>query len=157
MTREPVKLDFKDEVEPHTAHTPIPVPNHWKRQIKDYLDRDICLGNTEPVPQSTTSEWHARMVVTPKKNGDSGRTVDLQKLNNATKRETHHTPSPFDVVSIVPNKTRKLVLEAWNSYHSMPLHETTKEAMTFIKEWGRYCYCRAPMGFHVSGCLQTTI
>ena len=30
MTGEPVKLHFKDEVEPHAVHTPIPVPHHWK-------------------------------------------------------------------------------------------------------------------------------
>ena len=155
MTREPVKLHFKDEVEPHAVHTPIPVPHHWKKQIKDDLDRDVRLGIIEPVPESTTSEWFAGMVVNPKKNSNPRRTIDLQKLNNATKREMHHTPSPFDVFSIVPTKTRKSVLEAWNDYHSMPLHETTKEAMTLITEWGRYRYCHAPMGFHISGDAYT--
>ena len=96
-------------------------------------------------------QWCARMVVTLKKNSNPRRTIDLQKLNNATKREMHHTPSPFDVASIVPTKTRKLVLDAWNDYHSRPLNETTKKAMTLITEWGRYHYGRAPMSFHVSG------
>ena len=155
MTGEPVKLHFKEHAEPHAVHTPIPVPHHWKQQIKDDLDRDVRLGIIEPVPQGTTVEWCARMVVAPKKNGEPRRTVDLQKLNNATKRETHHTPSPFDVVSTAPPQTIKTVLDAWNGYHSIPLHETTKEAMTFITEWGRYRYCRAPMGFHVSGDAYT--
>ena len=148
--REPVKLHFKEEMEPHGVHTPIAV-----KQIKDDLDRDLRLGIIEPVPQSTTSEWCARMVVTPKKNGDPRGTVDLQKLNNATKREMHHTPSPFDIVSTVPTRTRKSVLDAWNGYHSMPLHERTKETMTFITEWSRYRYCRILMGFHVLGNAYT--
>ena len=70
MTREPVKLHFKNEVEPHAVHTPIPVPHHWKKQIKDDLDRDVRLGIIVPVPESTTSEWFARMVVNPKKNSN---------------------------------------------------------------------------------------
>ncbi len=155
MTGDPVKLHFKENVTPHAIHTPIPVPHHWKQQVKDDLDRDVRLGIIEQVPQGTTSKWCARMVVTPKKNGEPRRTVDLQKLNNATNSETHHTPSPFDVVSTVPTKTRKTVLDAWNGYHSLPLHQMTKEAMTFITEWGRYRYCRAPMGFHVSGDAYT--
>lgn len=155
MTGEPIKLHLKDNAVPYAAHTPIPVPHHWKKQVKNDLDRDERLGIIEKVPQGTTTKWCARMVVTPKKNGEPRRTVDLQKLNNATLRETHHTPSPFNIVSTVPVKTRKSVLDAWNGYHSLPLHESTKESMTFITEWGRYRYCRAPMGYHVSGDAYT--
>ena len=43
----------------------------------------------------------------------------------------------------------------WSSYHSVSLHETTKEAMAFITEWGQYCYCCAPMRFPVSGDAYT--
>jgi hypothetical protein len=35
------------------------------------------------------------------------------------------------------------------------LAENAKEATTFITEWGRYRYCRAPMGFHASGDAYT--
>ena len=35
MTGEPVKLHFKEHAEPHAVHAPIPVPHHWKQQIKD--------------------------------------------------------------------------------------------------------------------------
>ena len=76
------------------------------------------------------------MVVTPKKNGDPRRTVDLQKLNNATLREVHHTPSPFNVVSTIPTNTRKTVLDAWNAYHSLGVDPESKHLTTFITEWG---------------------
>ena len=155
MTGKPVKLHFKEGTTPYAVHTPIPVPHHWKKKVKEDLDRDIRLGIIEKVPQGTTTTWCARMVVTPKKNGNPRRTVDLQKLNNATFRETHHTPSPFDLVSTIPTNTWKTVLDAWNGYHSLALDESTKDATTFITEWGRYRYCRAPMGFHVSGDAYT--
>ena len=95
------------------------------------------------------------MVATQKKNSNPRRTVDLQKLNKTMLRETPLTPSPFDVVSTVPPKTRKTILDMWSSYHSVSLHETTKEAMAFITEWGQYCYCCAPMRFPVSGDAYT--
>ena len=155
MTGEPVQLHLKEDAIPYAAHTPIPIPHHWKAKVKEGINSDERLGIIEKVPQGTTAEWCARMIVAPKKNGDPRRTVDLQRLNDATLRETHHTPSPFNVVSTIPTKTWKTVLDAWNGYHSLPLHESTKKSMTFITEWGRYRYCRAPMGYHVSGDAYT--
>ena len=99
--------------------------------------------------------WCSRMVVAPKKDGTPQRTVDLQRLNAATHREMHHTPSPFNLVSSIPTGKLKTVLDAWNGYHSLPLTSAGKEATTFITEWGRYRYRRAPMGFHASGDAYT--
>ena len=155
MTGEPMKVEFKNDCKPYAVHTPIPVPHHWKERVKEDLDRDVRLGIIEKVPQGTSTEWCARMVVTAKKNGDPRRTVDLQQLNKATLRETHHTPTPFDLVSTIPPFTRKTVVDAWNGYHSLALDENAKNAITFITEWGRYRYRRAPMGFHVSGDAYT--
>ena len=45
---------------------------------------------------------------------------------------------------------KKTVLDAWNGYHSVPLAPQAREATTFITEWGRYRYLRAPQGFHGS-------
>ena len=48
------------------------------------------------------------------------RTVDLQGLNRMSRRETHHTTSPFNLVSRVPMGLIKSVLDCWNGYHSLP-------------------------------------
>ena len=90
------------------------------------------------------------MVVVPKKDGSPRRTVDLQNLNKVTLRETHHTPSPFNIVSVVPPKKKKTVLDTWNRYHSVPLSPSACDTTTFITEWGRYRYLRTPQGFHAS-------
>ena len=155
MTGAPVNIKFKEDVMPYAVHAPIPIPHHWKQKVKEDIDRDVRLGILEPVPQGTHTVWCARMVVAPKKDGTPRRTVDLQELNKCTLRETHHTPSPFNLVSTVPVETVKTVLDAWNGYHSLELSEQAKDATTFITEWGRYRYCRAPMGFHTSGDAYT--
>ena len=91
------------------------------------------------------------MIVVPKKDGTPRRTEDLQKLNKSTYRETHHTPSPFNIVNGIPAGKKKTVLDAWNGYHSVLLTPEARNATTFNTERGRYRYLRAPQDFHASG------
>ena len=139
----------------HAVHEPIPIPYHWKLATKKDLDRDVQLGVIEPIPQGTPTVWCSRMVVTGKSDGSPRRTVNLQNVNEATMRETHHTPTPYNLVADVPPNTVKTVLDAWNGYHSLPLSESAQDATTFITEFGRYRYLRAPQGFHASGDAYT--
>ncbi len=155
MSGRPLTVHFRPEAVPKAFHTPIPVPHHWKEAVKADLDRDVRLGTIEPVPQGTPTLWCARAVVVPKKDGTPRRTVDLQYLNAATYRETHHVASPFNQASTVPPNTKKTVLDAWNGYHSLPLDPISRDATTFITEWGRYRYRRAPQGFHAAGDAYT--
>ena len=150
MAGDPMSISFKNDDSPTAVHKPIPVPHHWKATVKDQLDNDVALGIIEPVPTGTPTTWCSRMITVPKKDGSPRRTVDLQSLNSSTRRETHHTPTPFHVVSVVPNHTKKTVIDAWNGYHSVKLDPESRDATTFITEWGRYRYLCAPQGFHAS-------
>ena len=91
------------------------------------------------------------MVVCAKKDGKPRRTVDFQALNRHAKRETHHTQSPFHQARSVPSGKKKTVVDAWNGYHSVPLHEEDQHLTTFITPWGRYRYKVAPQGYLASG------
>ena len=91
------------------------------------------------------------MVVAAKANGDPGRTVDFQKLNKACVRQTHHTESPYHLVSSVPKKVYKTSVDAWNGYHSVLLALEDQKFTTFVTPWGRYRYCVAPQGHLVIG------
>ena len=53
MTGKPMHINFKPHAKEHAVHVPIPVPFHWKRQVKKDLDRDVELGIIEPVPVGT--------------------------------------------------------------------------------------------------------
>ena len=150
MSGDPLNITFREDYTPSAVHKPIPIPHHWKAEVKTKIDADVALGIIEAVPQGTPTLWCSRMVVVPKKDGTPRRTVDLQNLNKATLRETHHTPTPFHTVSVIPKGKVKTVLDAWNGYHSVPLSAAARDATTFISEWGRYRYLRAPQGFHAS-------
>ena len=146
-----LKLMVDPEAKPVACHTPVPVPLHWRDDVKAGLDQDVRLGVIEPVPVGEPVTWCHRMVVCAKKNGNPRRTVDLQPLNAHATRETHHTQSPFHQARSVPHGKKKTVFDAWNGYHSVPIHEEDRHYTTFITPWGRYRYCTAPQGYIASG------
>lgn len=151
MDGPPMRLMIDSTATPTAYHTPIPVPLHWQEEVKAGLDRDVRLGVIEPVPIGEPVTWCHRMVICAKKTGKPRRTIDFQPLNTHATRETHHTQSPFHQARSVPNGKKKTVFDAWNGYHSVPLHPDDRHYTTFITPWGRYRYCTAPQGYIASG------
>ena len=150
MTGQPMTCYFRPNVELKAFHSPIPMPYHWKAAVKGGLDCDVRL-----VPQGTLTKWCARAIVVPEKDGTPRRNVDLQYLNAATYREDHHVSSAFNQTSTLPPDMKKAVLDAWNGYHSPLPYPFSRDATTFITEWGKYCYLCALQGFHAAGDTYT--
>ena len=146
-----MRLMIDPKATPTAYHSPISVPLHWQDDVKAGLDRDVRLGVIEPVPIGEPVTWCHRMVICTKKNGKPRRTIDFQALNIHATRETHHTQSPFHQARSVPHGKKKTVFDAWNGYHSVPLHPEDRHFTTFITPWGRYRYCAAPQGYIASG------
>ena len=155
MNTKPVHIHLKPDAKPHATHIPIPVPYHWKVQVKDQLDTDVQKQIIQPVKIGTPVHWCSKMLTTAKKNGTPRRVVDYQKLNNQCLRETHHCPSPFNAASQVPAGTKKTVFDAVDGYHSIPLDEPSQPLTTFITEWGRYVYLRLSQGYLAAGDAYT--
>ena len=151
LSGEPLTIHFKDGAHPVANFVPIPMPFHWKKQLDEILHQNVCLEVMEKVKPGTKSTWCSKLVPVAKKDGTLRVTVDFQALNNATHREPHHTPSPFNLAVSIPPGTKKTILDAWNGYHSLALAEESRDATQFITEQGRYRYLVAPQGFHGSG------
>lgn len=128
-----------------------PIPIHLKDDVERGIRRDVRLGVLEPVPTGDPLTWCHQMVICPKKNGKSRRTVDFQALNKFSIRETHFTASPYDQARSVPANTKKTVMDAWNGYHSVPLHQDDRHLTTFLTPWGRFRYKTTPQGYAASG------
>ena len=45
MSGEPLKISCRSDFTPSAVHTPIPIPHHWKKDVKAQLDADVALGN----------------------------------------------------------------------------------------------------------------
>ena len=151
----PMKLMIDKNAIPVAIHKAIPVPVHYQEDVKEGLDADVRLGVLEPVPEGTPTTWLHRMVVCSKKNGSCRRTVDFQALNKWAARETHHTPSPYQLAREVPSNTKKTTCDAWNGYHSISLSKCDHHITTFLTPWGRYRYTRCPQGYIASGDAYT--
>ena len=110
------------------------------------MDKDVAQRIIKKVPPGEPMEWCSRMVVVPKCDGGARRTVDYQKINSSCLRETHHMPTPFNLVSSIPKHTYKTVADAHNGFHQSELDEASSKLTTFVTPWGRYRYLRTPMG-----------
>ena len=143
----PMKIHTDPEAVPVAIHKPCPVPMHWREQVRKDIEADVKRGVLEKVPPGIADTWCARMVITPKKDGRPRRTVDLSALTKVGVRETHHTRAPFRVVCTVPQNMLKTTLDCVDGYHGVPLAEEDKHKTTFLTEWGRFRYARAPQGY----------
>ena len=151
ITGPPLKIFMKKGAVPQAVHKAVPVPIHWREEVRQELERDCTLGILEKVEVNNPAEWCCRMVCVPRKTGKHRRTVDLQPLNRASLRQTHHTASPWHLARSVPANTLKSVCDVWNAYHTVPIRTQDRKYTQFVTPWGRFQYCRAPMGAHWSG------
>merc|ERR1712240_203857 len=147
-----LSLNVDKTVPPKACHKLAAVPLHWQAAVREALERDVRLGVIEKVPLNTPVRWMSRMVCTAKHDGSPRRTVDYGAVNTRCPRQTHHTQSPWHLVSDVPSQSFKTVLDNWNRYHLVGLAtEEDKDITTFIAPWGRFRYLVAPQGFISSG------
>ena len=152
----PIELHVDPNATPVAVHRPAVVPLHWKEAVLEGLLRDIRLGVIERVPENTPARWQHRMHITAKHNGEPRRTIDYQTINSVSPRQTHHTPTPWHLVSSIPEGMYKSCFDAFHGYHSLRLAtEEDREATTFITEFGRFRYITLPQGFVSAGDAYT--
>ena len=83
------------------------------------IDKNCRMDFMSPVSSSTATPWCSRLIATAKENGD-----------------------PRLVVEVI-----RTILDAKDGYHSIPLAPESRVFTTFICEWGRVWYLRAPQGW----------
>ena len=73
-------------------------------------------------------------------------------LSTSMPPEKHITPSHLSNKQDQSHKgRRKTIFDAWNGYHSVPLHPEDRHYTAFITPWGRYKYRTAPQGYSATG------
>ena len=72
MNCKPVHIHLKQNAIPSAIHVPIPVPIHWKDEVKASLDKDVASGIIESVPIGEPVSWCSPMVVVAKKDEGQG-------------------------------------------------------------------------------------
>ena len=105
-------------------------------------------------------------MVTPKHDGNPRWTNDYTPVNPHCPCQNHHTHSPWNLASLVPEGGMKSVFGNWHGYHSLPLDSEEDKFLTaFITPFSRYRYLSAPQGLkpygdaftdHIDRLLQDT-
>lgn len=146
----PMKMHVDPTAAPMAVHTPAPIPIHWHKEIETQPNIDVNLGVIGKAEPNAPSNWCHRAIWTRKPDESPRRVVDFQTLNCHCLRDSHHTIRPFQQARAIPPGTFRLVTDAWNGYHSVPVRRDDKDLLTFITEFGRYRYCIAPQGYLAS-------
>jgi hypothetical protein len=141
MSGPPLKFAIKPDAVPHAIYTPATVPVHWQEEVKKQLARDFMLGILEEVPANEPTVWQHRMVVVRKHNGSQSRTVDMQKLNAVSLRQTHPVLSPYQKAMGVPKGSYKTMTDAWEG---APLDTKSSKLTQFVTPFGSYRYLTNP-------------
>ena len=148
-------IHLEEGAVPHAVHSPIPTPHHWREAVPNLLNKWVTKGMLVKVGVGEPVDWCTTLVPVTKKDGSPRLTADFQELNKHIKRETHHTPYPFNIVSRVPKRSHKTVVDAKDGYLQVPLDEESSKLTTFITEQGRYRFLRSPQGLKSSGDAYT--
>ena len=155
ITGPPMRIHVDPEATPVAVRTPATTPIKWQEEVKEDRAKDIRLGVIERVLPNTPTKWLHRAMWTRKPSGGLRRVVDMQAINKHSLRETHHTVPPYKQARIIPPNTIRTVTDAWNGYHSVPVHEEDRDYLQFLCEEGRFRYCVNPQGFVASGDAYT--
>ena len=138
MSGPPVQILLKERVKSSS------VALHLKKKAKENLDRDQWLGVIRKLTLSTMTEQCAMLVWVTKPNGELRYTIDLVRLNNASKRQLNMTTMSFQQASKVPEVIFKTVMDAWNGYHSVAVHEDSWKYFNFGTQFSTYLMCVDP-------------
>ncbi|XP_014678510.1 PREDICTED: uncharacterized protein LOC106818304 [Priapulus caudatus] len=126
------------------------VPVAVKDKLKEELDNMVAKGIIAPVTKPI--DWVSALVVvmllvTTKKNSDELRICsDPGDLNKAIKRPRYPLRTIEEAVSNMPNAKYFTVVDAKQAFYHIPLEEKSSYLTCFGTPYGRYRYCRMPMG-----------
>ena len=141
----PVHFDLrpmtKDE-KPYHAR-PFPIPKCYEETTKKEIQRLCNIGVLE---KCNDSEWAAPTFIQPKKTGDVRVLTDFRILNKYIKRKPYPLPKISDLLQKLEGFTWATALDLSMGYYHIVLDKESSYLCTLILPWGKYPYCRLPMG-----------
>ena len=159
MVGEPMKIHLKKgPIKPTQIYTARKIPYAFENSAKEELDKLEAMGVVEFCGYEA-SDWCSPCSFVRKPGGGVRPVVDLTGLNQLVKRPTHPFPTGRDIIAAIPPEAKVFaVYDALKGYFQVELDKESIPLTTFLTEFGRYRYLRAPMGLSASGdefCLRT--
>ena len=85
-------------------------------------------------------EWLANVVVVPKKGGKWRVCIDYTDLNDPCPKDSFPLPRIDKIVDVSAGHGMLSFLDAFSSYHQIPMYPPNVEKMSFITPHGLFCY-----------------
>ena len=147
----PMSIHLKPgPIKPTHIYTARRCPYAFEGYAKAELDKSESLGIIEKVEGA--SIWCSPMSFVRKPGGGCRSVVDLKGLNDHVLRPTHPFPASKDIIATIPKGSKVFaVFDCYKGYWQVELDEKSRPLTTFLTEFGRYRYLRAPMGLNSSG------
>jgi hypothetical protein len=111
-------------------------------------------------------DWLANLVLVLKKNNTWRMCIDYTSLNKACPKDPFTLPRIDQVIDSTAGCDLLSFLDAYSSYHQIPLFQPDQIKTSFITPYGAYCYVTMPFGLKnagatyqrtMQGCLQGQI
>ena len=114
---------------------------HSSKEHSDAIKEEVNkLKQTGAIKQVFYLEWFANTVVVKKKNGKWRVCVDFTDLNKAFTKDPFPMPRIDQLVDAIIGHPRMSFLDAFQSYHQIPLALNDQEKTAFVTPIGNYHY-----------------
>jgi len=138
----PVSIDLKPDAKPHHAKA-FQIPQSLEATTKKEIARLQQIGVLRTNPHA---KWAAPTFVVPKKTGDVRIVTDFRILNSRTQRKQFPMPKASDMLQKLQGFTYATAIDLSMGYYHIPIDLESQELCTTVLPWGKYSYCRLPMG-----------
>ena len=144
---EPIQLELKDpNCKPYHAR-PYPVPHSQEKRLKEEIKRLCEYGVLRKI---NNSEWACPMFTIAKPDGSLRSLADLREVNKVIKRKPFPLPKITDMLQKLEGFMYATSLDLNMGYYHMRLTPFSSKLCTIVLPWGKYEYCRLPMGLCIS-------
>jgi hypothetical protein len=102
------------------------------------------------VQKDTQPEWACPMFTISKPDGSLRSLADLREVNKVIKRKPFPLPKITDMLQKLEGFMYAKSLDLNMGYYHMLLTPFSSRFCTIVLPWGKYEYCRLPMGLSIS-------
>ena len=111
----------------------------------------VKLKQAEAIKEIFYIQWLANTVVVKKKTGKWRVCVDFTDLNKACPKDPFPMPRIDQLVDATVGHPQMSFLDAFQSYHQIPLAMEDQEKIAFVTPVGNYYYKVMPFGLKNAG------